>query len=41
MGSRPTPHYADIFMADTDQIIEDVSIYNLKDIKALQLLKRF
>ena len=41
MGSRPTPHYADIFMADIDQIIEDVSIYNLKDIKALQILKRF
>ena len=42
MGSRHIPHYADIFMADIDQIIEDIAhIYDLKDIKALQLLKLF
>ena len=42
MGSRPIPHYADIFMSDIDQIIEDIfHIHDLKDIKALQLLKLF
>ena len=37
MGSRPIPHYADIFMADIDQNIDIASIYDIKDIKALQL----
>ena len=36
MGSRPIPHYANIFMADIDQTIEDfASIYDLNDLKAL------
>ena len=42
MGSRHIPHYADILMADIDHIIEDIAhIYDLKDIKAHKLLKRF
>ena len=42
MGSRPIPHYANIFMADIDKTIEDIaSIYDLNDSKALLLLKRF
>ena len=42
MGSRPVPSYANIFMAEIDQIINSLgSKYNKENVEALRLLKRF
>ena len=42
MGSRPVPHYANIFMAEIDVKIKEIAQkYDKNDGEALRLLKRF